>query len=86
MYTPSEVGGGDRTHPENARKSGGHEAQELAPSVGQQILLDAHGAVLAVVVLQYYTDLSTPSKVGPNPLYPGTKNLNPEPSTLNHQP
>ena len=43
-------GGGNRIHPEDARKSGGHGAQELAQGVGQQILWDVQGAVLALVV------------------------------------
>ena len=51
-HTPSVVGGGDRIHPGNARKSGRHGAQQQAQCVGQRILLDVQGAVLALVVRQ----------------------------------
>ena len=44
------AGGGDRTHPGNAGKSGRHGAQYLTQFVRQHILLDVQGAVLALVV------------------------------------
>jgi len=49
--TSLQPGGGDRIHPENARKSG-HGAQLLAQCVRQHIYLDVQGAVLALVVRQ----------------------------------
>ena len=48
----ASVRGEDRIHPEEARKSGRHGAQLLAQCVGQHILLDVQGAVLALVAPQ----------------------------------
>ena len=46
------VGGGDRIHSGNARKSGRDGAQYLAQCVGKHILPDVNGAWLALVVRQ----------------------------------
>ena len=51
-YDLGVEGGGIRINPENARMSGRHGPQSLAQCVGQHILLDVLGAVLALVIRQ----------------------------------